>query len=100
MMSKIWRQGDVLVIAVRARGHGAEVPRDERGRAVLAAGALTGHHHAIASKDAMLLEFAESARAEQLGERLLRTVAPVDLSHEEHSTIRLPRGTFVVRIQR
>jgi len=94
-----WRQGDVLVIATTKTKAGAAVPRDERGRAVLAAGELTGHHHAIASVDALLSEIATPKPA-QTGERFLRTTAPVDLSHEEHSTIRLPKGSYVVRIQR
>ena len=86
------RQGDVLVLGV------AEIPEEakpiarDRGRVILACGEVTGHAHAIAARDATLLELD--------GERYLRVTAPVTLDHEEHATIELPPGAFRVVIQR
>lgn len=85
----VYRQGDVLLRKVRGTGSGTSVERD-RGRIVLAYGEVTGHAHAIASPDADLLQDTET--------RFLRVLADagVDLSHEEHGTITLPKGTYEV----
>lgn len=104
---RMWRQGDVLIWAVgevpRIDGGakaGAELPR-EGGRVVLAHGELTGHAHAIADKAARLREQTNADEvALALGQRILTARGGVDLTHEEHGTIRLPRGTHVVRGQR
>ncbi len=78
----------------------AEVPR-EGGRVILAHGEVTGHAHAIAAKGATLYESAgASEEALRLGTRILRTSRAVTLTHEEHSTISVPSGTWGVRIQR
>jgi hypothetical protein len=67
----------------------------------LAQGESTGHVHAICSEDAVLYETAaHGAAALRLGERLLKTRQTVMLEHEEHATIHVPAGTWMVRIQR
>ena len=86
------RQGDVLVLGVDAIPDDAKPVSRDRGRVVLAYGEVTGHAHAIAARDATLLELD--------GERYLRVTAPVTLDHEEHATIELPPGSFRVVIQR
>ena len=86
------RQGDVLVLGVEAIPDDAKPVTRDRGRVVLAYGEVTGHAHAIAARDATLLELD--------GERYLRVTAPVTLDHEEHATIELPPGSFRVVIQR
>jgi hypothetical protein len=91
--SGMFRQGDVLVVAVERREGLVEVPR-EGGRIVLAHGEVTGHAHAIASDDAVL-----SLDAKTL-DRYLEVNAPVTLDHEEHSRIELPSGFYRVTIQR
>lgn len=98
-MSKVFhvRQGDVLVMAApKELNVGGVLPRDNRGRVILAAGEVTGHHHAIADKEC------ELRTIEGTDDRFLRIMAAsgVDLVHEEHSTITLPPGDYVVRIQR
>ena len=93
---KIYRQGDVMLIQVDEAERGAKIARED-GRVVLAHGELTGHAHAIASKDATLYE---AATALALGTRILTTRRAVKLVHEEHATIRVPVGTWLVRIQR
>lgn len=95
-----WRQGDVLIMTAPAGAKsGAKVPRDATGRAILAAGELTGHHHAIASADAVLYERGDDDAALTIGDRILSTRRRVALTHEEHAPINLPAGRYLVRIQ-
>jgi hypothetical protein len=71
-------------------------PRDrEAGRIILAHGEVTGHAHAIDAP-----EFEASLLSTSENQRFLRLVADVDLVHEEHSTIRLPAGSYHVILQR
>lgn len=93
------RQGDVFVMAspgdAKASRDWKEVPRDALGRVVLQAGKVTGHNHAIASKGAKLL------RAEGANDALLIVEGgDAELVHEEHATIAIPEGRYVVRVQR
>ena len=93
---KTYRQGDVLIFQASAIPAGAtEVARD-KGRIVLAYGEVTGHAHAIHGGGATLLA------APGTDDRFLRIMdaSGVELQHEEHATIALPPGDFIVRIQR
>jgi hypothetical protein len=90
-----YRQGDVLLVAVRAIPDDARlVPRDQ-GRIVLALGEATGHAHAIADPQATLLET-------DLHERFVHVLREGGalLCHEEHDPILLPQGAYQVRRQR
>ena len=90
----IYRQGDVLIVAADSIPAAAtEVDRD-KGRIVLAYGEVTGHAHAIHDSGALLLA------APGTEDRFLRIMAAVELQHEEHATITLPPGDYIVRIQR
>lgn len=109
------RQGDVLLTPVYALPAGCvEVPND-RGRIVLAYGAVTGHAHAIADHRPA---FAPSARAVELdgaaiaraktkarmlsapdGQRYLLVTEPVTLSHEEHTAHTIPPGIYKLPVQ-
>lgn len=93
-MNQSLRQGDVFLIPVGSIPDGtAEVARDN-GRVVLAYGEVTGHSHAIAAPAATLLRT-------DTDERFLRIVgAPVDLVHEEHTTIEIAPGEYRVVIGR
>ena len=110
----IYRQGDVFLIKVTGKAPkvGEEVKRED-GAVVLAHGEVTGHKHQIRSMECSLfalednrLTGEEAAQAiARIGgglipDRLLTVKAPVDLTHEEHSTIRLPKGKYIVRVQR
>lgn len=94
---KIYRQGDVLIVATDSIKADAKtvVPRDN-GRIVLAYGEVTGHAHAIADEGAVLLA------APDTEDRFLQIMAQsgVELRHEEHATITLPPGNYIVRRQR
>ena len=94
----MFRQGDVLLVPVppeRLPQHARPLPRDARGRLVLALGEATGHAHAVAAPDAELLGDPES-----VGERFLRIVTAAHLTHEEHAAIPLPPGLYRVVRQR
>ena len=69
-----------------------KVKRDA-GRIVLAYGEVTGHAHAIHSSDATLWENADGAR-------YLEVKRAVRLMHEEHATITIPAGLFLITRQR
>ena len=85
----IYRQGDVLLMAVKAIPKKAQqVAPDERGRVVLAYGEVTGHAHALDSRE--VVEWTAE------GERFIQSALGAMLKHEEHSTIALPAGTYKV----
>jgi len=94
----MYRQGDILIVPTpRVRKLGAPVPRDERGRIVLALGEATGHAHAIAAPGAGLFASMDAASPD----RILRVdKGGATLSHEEHAAIDLPAGDYIVRRQR
>ncbi len=75
---KMFRQGDVLVVACDEVPADAELVARDNGRIVLAYGEVTGHAHTIHSPFAALV-----AKA-------------VQLKHEEHSKIDLPAGNYRV----
>lgn len=91
------RQGDILILATtQATTNLPEVSRDSLGRLVLAEGEVTGHAHAIADPDCALYGRSE------LEDRFLQVLAEggVSLTHDEHDTITIPPGSYVVRRQR
>lgn len=103
----MYRQGDVAIIPVSefpgiVPEKGAKIDRDN-GRIVLAYGEVTGHAHAISSPQAELWTMLGEDGKELPGndnDRLLVCLDEVDLLHEEHETIKLPAGLFIIRKQR
>ena len=95
---KIYRQGDVLLIAVdKIPTKTTKVPR-ENGRVVLAHGEVTGHHHSVVEDG---VELVSSEEANELRMWLsVTTTEPVPLTHQEHDTITIPPGEYEVRRQR
>lgn len=89
------RQGDVLVMtAPRPIGTFKKVAR-ENGDVILAYGEVTGHAHRIENPMVCLL------RAEGISDAALTVGSDLaQLVHEEHGAIPVPRGKYVVRIQR
>ena len=90
-----YRQGDVLVVRIDdVPDDATAVPRDA-GRLVLAYGEATGHAHAVVSDEAELVT------TEHADDLFLRVYGDeVELLHEEHDTVRLPRGDYRVVRQR
>ena len=91
----MYRQGDLLFVRLDQEIDGTEVPRDRRGRIVLAEGEATGHAHAVLDREARLLE-------PEFEELVLDVWAQdgVDVVHEEHAPIHLDRGFWSVVRQR
>jgi len=88
------RHGDVLLESTDA-----EPQNDKKlDHLVLAEGEITGHAHRInggnASSTALLYDHDDD-------QRLLEVKSEsVQLTHEEHNTVTVPQGTWIVRIQR
>ncbi|WP_328472438.1 hypothetical protein OHA21_09905 [Actinoplanes sp. NBC_00393] len=91
----MYRQGDVLIVAVGEVPACAPVPRDRRGRMVLARGEATGHAHVIGGPGLQLLA--------DLDDPSLMFVDVPEygrVTHEEHGPISLPAGKYRVVRQR
>jgi len=87
-----YRQGDILLMKVAEKPTGEALSR-ESGRVVLAHGEATGHSHTVTDEQASLYAVGVDGRLLVLGQ-------DADLTHEEHDTIRLPKGTYRVIRQR
>ena len=97
------RQGDVFIEAVATLPEGAiDVPRDERGRLILAAGENTGHAHAIVDRAATLYDLPGQPDRWLVIRPSGTTVdgGSVVLGHEEHARIVLEPAIYRVRHQR
>ena len=100
-MQEMYRQGDLLFIrtTIPAEVLGQQRPR-EAGRLIVAYGETTGHAHAIEDGGAELYE----ARGQEsaLERRFLKvlTEGGVAIGHEEHASLALPHGEYVVCYQR
>lgn len=111
-MTKVFRQGDVLLIAVdKLPAKAKELPRDEHNRIVLAYGEATGHAHAIREKNvtAFRAETAEDAALAGLPKVdyiLVGGSSPAVVQHEytdgrqaEHDPITLDPGVYQIAAQ-
>lgn len=105
-MAKMYRQGDVLLVAVKSIPEYAKELKDD-GRVVLAYGEVTGHAHAFypevaeAEKDDPKAKPKMKAVLWDAGaERFLRVVEKTALRHEEHTAIEIPKGNYRVVRQR
>ncbi len=80
-----YRQGDVLLVPV------ANIPanRVKTNRVTLAFGEVTGHHHTISNG-----AVGYAANPTDLAEYVEVTADTADLTHQEHDTITLPKGTY------
>ena len=91
MKSTCYRQGDVFLIPVPEIAGDAE--RQHR-HGVLAEGEVTGHSHRFAvPTEVDLFKAGGDLYVDVL-------VDDAEVIHQEHGTIRLPRGAYQVRIQR
>jgi len=89
------RQGDVILLPVQQAVSAAA--QEELGQKlphlILAEGEVTGHKHRVSEGEAQLYE--------KDGTLYLRVISDTALlTHEEHKTISIPQGTWMVRIQR
>lgn len=96
-MTKMIRQGDVLVRRINALPKNIKPAAAEGGRFVLAHGEATGHHHSFALSDRVAL-FREDGSGGGLF--LSITGAPAPLEHQEHTALVLAPGDYHVVRQR
>lgn len=81
------RQGDVILLPAE-QVEGKTLPH-----LTLAEGEVTGHAHRISDGQAELRE--------ENGTLYLRVLSPeATLTHEEHKAIKIPQGTWMIKIQR
>lgn len=97
---KVYRQGDVWIYEISEEQFKkiagrvlSRTPQGDKGL-ILAEGEVTGHHHRIPEGGVLYGSVVGSSRYLQV------LTKPVQLVHEEHSTIELPPGHYEVRIQR
>lgn len=89
------RQGDVILLPVQQAFSAAALQElgQELPHLILAEGEVTGHKHRVSEGEAQLYE--------KDGTLSLRVISSTALlTHEEHKTISIPQGTWMVRIQR
>ena len=80
----MFQQGDVIVIKTNG------IKGNKLNHLILAYGEATGHHHQITKGDAELYEHE--------GTLFLKVNSKTaTLTHEEHKTITIPKGDFIVR---
>lgn len=111
----MFRQGDVIVIAVAALPANVKAKARDNGRVVLAYGEVTGHSHSITESDVVHFDASDPESAAQqllasvgLTVEVGRENAPTfldvpsgaELRHEEHGVIALEPGRYVVLRQR
>lgn len=86
------RQGDVMIRGIKTAPKGE---RKKRADGALAYGEVTGHKHAVADLKA--------AEVFDCGGGLYMSVTAeggVSIVHEEHGTVRIPKGDYEITIQR
>lgn len=91
---KIYRQGDVLIERVALVPKSA-VKQPQSTPIILALGEATGHHHLLERDE---IDTADWWRGDN--EQFVTTTKPLELTHQEHATIELPRGTYRITQQR
>ena len=84
----MYRQGDLLIVAVNAAPRG-QYARD-RVDGVIQEGEATGHAHRLVG----------GAAWDERGETFLTSDGSAVVTHDEHDTIVLPEGTYKVLRQR
>lgn len=91
----MFRQGDVLIELIKEVPAGIEKQKSAT-RVVLALGEATGHHHCLETDVDDPADWWKKSDDEQY----VTTTKPSKVTHQEHGTIDLPKGTFKVSRQR
>lgn len=91
------RQGDIILFPAKQLPDGLVKVRRTRRGVVLAEGEVTGHAHCILDRDCDLFRQVD---VDEMADRFLRVESDVALMHDEHDTLTIPKGDWVVRHQR
>ena len=100
-LSTMYRQGDVLIVALAAMPKGVKAEKPDGKRVVLAYGEVTGHAHALAARH--VERFKPEAPVpfhDWQCERFLQVAVESPLHHEEHAAFPIPAGEHAVIQQR
>lgn len=94
-----YRQGDVLLVPIDELPAELQPVERENGRVILAHGEVTGHAHAIADDRAELFSDPTADGLISIDEAaelylLVHGDEPVELVHDEHSTIAVEPGAY------
>lgn len=87
MKNKMYRQGDVLLVAATKPSVNLKKIEPKNGRVILAFGEATGHHHSIDSAHSQ--EWVDDA-----GVTWIECRQAVELLHQEHDAISLVAGWY------
>lgn len=92
-MNQVLRQGDVALIAIDEIPKDAKLEPSKGRKLILALGEATGHHHRF--------EFLDTSHNVKLyvaagGARYVHVTAAAELLHEEHSTVEVPAGKYLL----
>ena len=97
------RQGDILIERIAKIPSNITprvTPENEKGRAILAYGEVTGHAHEIESPELATLSEIQDAMRALVPDYALKLSADTAVVHQEHGRIELPKGLYRVRRQR
>jgi hypothetical protein len=100
-----YRQGDVLIERVPSIPAKAEAQKKSR-KIILAHGEVTGHHHALETRDPADwwkdgdISTANSRPSTLVGEIYVSLPKGGVVKHQEHSKVELPAGNYRVTRQR
>jgi hypothetical protein len=92
-MKAVFRQGDVLLIEIASIPDDAKDVTPKKGRIVLQHGEVTGHAHAFYDNTQNI-----HLRSGGSG-RYLEVATPSELKHEEHETVKVPAGKYLLPMQ-
>lgn len=96
MKKLVLRQGDVCLIAVDSIPEGAKAEKRKGKKVILALGEATGHHHRF---EFMNTDFNDVKIYHVGATRYLAVQKPAELLHEEHSTVAVPAGKYLLPSQ-
>lgn len=89
---KIYRHGDVLIKEIDKLPSNLAKKKDT----IVAYGEATGHNHKLVELELGTLEVYQSKD----GKIYFTATQPVNISHQEHKTITIEPGSFIIDIER
>ena len=93
MQQSLIQQGDVLIFTNSELPGDATPVKPKNGQLVLAEGEATGHAHTV-----NLMEFPGVELFQSGTSKFLRCAAPVEIVHQEHHKVKLPKGCHKIGI--
>lgn len=102
----LYLQGDVAIQRIDnpiRSDNARDIPRDADDALVLARGELSGHRHVILEESAQFFREPKHLEAAETNQNYVGTLVVPEhtaVRHEEHHTVVLPPGSYIVRRQR